>query len=128
MKLLIGSKVLFLFCLEICTPEGRGGEKRENANFKTNHTEPLTQGVPPALYSSSPVNKAESKKQGKECEQLMPDKLEDAALPLLEEMDDTVDGQGMRNGYVIYTATCFGLKPVECFCRAHVVIHIHSLL
>ena len=88
----------------------------------------MTKEIPPALYSRTPVNKAESKKQGKECEQLMPDELEDAALPLLEEMDDTVNVQEMRNGYVIYTAICFGLKPVECFCRAHVVIHVHALL
>ena len=38
-----GSKVQCLFCFEFCTAEGRGGEKGGNANFKTKHTEPLTQ-------------------------------------------------------------------------------------
>ena len=42
-ELFIGSKVYF----EICTPEGRGGEKRGNANFKIKHTEPLTQEITP---------------------------------------------------------------------------------
>ena len=45
-KLFIGSKVLFVFCSEICTPKGRGGEKGGSANFKTKHTEPLTQVIP----------------------------------------------------------------------------------
>ena len=31
------------FCYEVFTPEGRGGEKGGSANFKTKHTEPLTQ-------------------------------------------------------------------------------------
>ena len=34
-------KVLWLFCFEICTPEGRGGEKGGSANFETKHTEPF---------------------------------------------------------------------------------------
>ena len=38
----IWSKVLCLFCFEICTPEGRGGEKGGSSNFKTKTTEPLT--------------------------------------------------------------------------------------
>ena len=37
-----------MFCFEICTPEGRGGEKGGNANFKTKHTEPWTQEIPSA--------------------------------------------------------------------------------
>ena len=45
-KLFIGSKVLYVFCSEICTPQERGGEKGGSANFKTNHTEPLTQVIP----------------------------------------------------------------------------------
>ena len=32
-KLFIGSKVLCEFSFEICTPEGRGGEKGGSANF-----------------------------------------------------------------------------------------------
>ena len=39
-----------MFCFEICTPEGRGGDKGGSANFKTKHTEPLTQEMPSALY------------------------------------------------------------------------------
>ena len=35
--------VLDVICFEICTPEGRGGEKGGIANFKTKHTEPFTQ-------------------------------------------------------------------------------------
>ena len=31
---------------------GRGGEKGGDANFKIKHTEPLTQGLIPPLYSS----------------------------------------------------------------------------
>ena len=34
LKLFIGSKVLCVFCFEIGTAEGRGGEKGRNANFK----------------------------------------------------------------------------------------------
>ena len=34
-------KVLCLFCFEICTPEGRGGEEGGIANFKSKHTEPF---------------------------------------------------------------------------------------
>ena len=41
-ELFIGSKVLFQFCFEIFTPEGRGGGKGGSANFKTKRTEPLT--------------------------------------------------------------------------------------
>ena len=41
-KVFIGSKVHCLFCFEICTTEGRVGEKGGSANFKTKHTEPLT--------------------------------------------------------------------------------------
>ena len=41
-----------MFCFEICTPEGRGGERGGNANFKSKHTEPLVQEIPSALYSS----------------------------------------------------------------------------
>ena len=32
------------------------GEKGGNANFKTKHTEPLTQEIPSALYCSLKVN------------------------------------------------------------------------
>ena len=39
-----------MFCFEICTSEGRGGEKGGNANLKTKHTEPFTQEIPSALY------------------------------------------------------------------------------
>ena len=39
-KLLIGSKVLCMFYVAFCTPEGRGGGKGGSANFKTKHTEP----------------------------------------------------------------------------------------
>ena len=44
-RLIIGSKVLCMFCSEICTPVGRGGEKGGNVNLKTMHTEPLTQEI-----------------------------------------------------------------------------------
>ena len=50
MKLLIGSKVPCLFCFEIGTSEGKGGEKEGNPNFKTKHTEPLTQEIFSALF------------------------------------------------------------------------------
>ena len=36
-----------MFHFEICTPEGRGGEKGVSANIKTKHTEHLTQGLTP---------------------------------------------------------------------------------
>ena len=49
-RLFIGSQVLCVFCLEICTPGGRGGEKGGSASFKTKHIEPLTQETPSALY------------------------------------------------------------------------------
>ena len=49
-KLFLGSKVLCMFCFEICTPEGRGGEKGGSTNFKTKHTEPFTQEIPSALH------------------------------------------------------------------------------
>ena len=39
---LLGQSV---FCFEICTPEGRGGENGGSANFKIKHTEPLTQDI-----------------------------------------------------------------------------------
>ena len=42
--------VLCMFSFEICTPEGRGGERGGSANIKTKHTEPLTQEIPSALY------------------------------------------------------------------------------
>ena len=45
-ELIIGSKVLCMLCFEICTPEGRGGEKGGSVNFKAKHTEPLTQEIP----------------------------------------------------------------------------------
>ena len=35
-KLFIVSIVLCMFCFEICTPGGRGGDKGGNANFKQN--------------------------------------------------------------------------------------------
>ena len=37
-ELILGSKVQCLFCFEICTTEGREGEKGGSANFKTKHT------------------------------------------------------------------------------------------
>ena len=40
-ELILGSKVLCLFCFEICTAEGRGGEKG-GSDFKTKHAEPFT--------------------------------------------------------------------------------------
>ena len=43
--LFIGSKVLCVFCFEICTPEVRGGEKGGSANFKTKRTEPFIQEI-----------------------------------------------------------------------------------
>ena len=39
---MLGSKVQCLLCFEICTTEGRGGEKGGSANFEIEHTEPLT--------------------------------------------------------------------------------------
>ena len=51
-KLPIGSKVLWVFCFEICTAEGREGEKGGNANFTTKHKEPLAKEIPSALYNS----------------------------------------------------------------------------
>ena len=53
LMLFIGSKVPCLFCFEIFTPEGKGGEKGGSANFKTKHTECLTQEIPSALYQVS---------------------------------------------------------------------------
>ena len=38
----VGSKVQCRFCFENCTQEGRRGEKGGIANFKKQHTEPLT--------------------------------------------------------------------------------------
>ena len=37
-----------IFCFEIGTPVERWGEKGEDAIFKTEHTEPLTQEIPSA--------------------------------------------------------------------------------
>ena len=34
-----------MFCFETCSPEGRGGGKGGNANFKTKHTDPLTSEI-----------------------------------------------------------------------------------
>ena len=45
-ELFIGSKVLCMFCFENCIPEGKGGEKGGNVNFKIKRTEPLTQELP----------------------------------------------------------------------------------
>ena len=39
-----------LFRFEICTPEGRGGEKGGSANFKTKHTEPFIPEYPAPVY------------------------------------------------------------------------------
>ena len=39
------SKVLCLFCFEIYTLDGRGGEKGQSANFKKKQTAPLNQEV-----------------------------------------------------------------------------------
>ena len=39
-----------MFCFQICTPEGRSGEKGGSANFKTKNTESLTQDVTSSLY------------------------------------------------------------------------------
>ena len=36
----------YVFCFEMCIPEGRGGEKGGMANFKRKHTEPLTSEIP----------------------------------------------------------------------------------
>ena len=44
-ELILRSK---LFCFEICTPEGRGGEKGGNANFKMKHTK----NFDPRIYST----------------------------------------------------------------------------
>ena len=52
-KYILVWKVLCLFCFEICTTEGRGGEKGGSANFKTKHTEHLTQGLTSAPYSGT---------------------------------------------------------------------------
>ena len=54
-ELFIGSKVPCVLYFEICTPEERGGEKGGSANFKTKHTEPLTQEIPCALLSEQVV-------------------------------------------------------------------------
>ena len=35
MEFFIGSEVQYVLCFEICTPEGKGGEKAGSANFKT---------------------------------------------------------------------------------------------
>ena len=45
-ELILGSKVQ---CFEICTPEGRGGEKGGRTNFETKHPDVLTQGLIPLL-------------------------------------------------------------------------------
>ena len=52
-KLYFGSMVPCKFCFEICSPEGRGGEKGGRENFKTKHTEPLTQEILSALYCTT---------------------------------------------------------------------------
>ena len=49
-KLFIGAKDPCMFCLEICTPEGRGGEKGGSASFKTKHTEPFIPEYPSPVY------------------------------------------------------------------------------
>ena len=36
-----------MFCFEICTPEGRGGEKGGSENFNIKHPELLTQEIIP---------------------------------------------------------------------------------
>ena len=46
----IGSKVECMFCFEICTPEGRGGEKVGSANFQKTQNQEIT----PPLYSLRP--------------------------------------------------------------------------
>ena len=41
-KSFIASEAQCMFCFEICTPEGKGGENGGSANLKTKHTESLT--------------------------------------------------------------------------------------
>ena len=43
---------MYMFCFENCTSEGRGGKKGGSANFKTKHTEPLTEEITSALCST----------------------------------------------------------------------------
>ena len=40
-RLFLMSKVQCMSWFEICISEGKGGEKGGNANFKSEHTEPL---------------------------------------------------------------------------------------
>ena len=47
------SNVQCPFRFEICTTEGRGGEKGRSVNFKTKHTEPLTQEISCPLCTKS---------------------------------------------------------------------------
>ena len=48
-QLFIGPEVQCVFCFEICTPQGRGGENGGRANLRIKLTEPLSQEITP-LY------------------------------------------------------------------------------
>ena len=50
-EIFIGSKIQCMFWFYICNAEGIGGVKGGNANFKTKHTEPLTQEITSPLYN-----------------------------------------------------------------------------
>ena len=49
-ELFIGSKYQCMFCVAICSPEGREGGKGGSANFRIRRTEPLTREITPPLY------------------------------------------------------------------------------
>ena len=58
-KLFIGSKVLCVFCFEICTPQGRG-EKREGKQIvqnKAHRTKNPRNTLSSVLYSEYVLNK-----------------------------------------------------------------------
>ena len=53
----IKSSVCVVVCyFEICTPKGRREEKGGNANFKTRHTETLTQEIPGVLLPNNNIS------------------------------------------------------------------------
>ena len=54
----------------------------------------------------------------------MPDELENAALPLLEEMDKA---RVRRRDEWVCDWHNHVLKPVECLCRGQVLIHVAAM-
>ena len=62
-RFVLGSKVRACFLLKIAPQMGEGEKRDGSANIKTENTEPLTQGLPWALYiPTSTVGKTETPK------------------------------------------------------------------